>query len=90
VFAAPAILPDDPAALQLLLHAALAEIERLRLLIAGLQRNRFGRRSERLDDAAFQQKTENLEQSLAEQVAKLDAASSPAAISTPEPSVSAG
>jgi transposase len=86
VFAAPTVLPDDPAALQLILHAALAEIERLRLLIAGLQRNRFGRRSERLDDAAFQQGTENLEQSLAEQVARLDAASSAAAISTPEPS----
>src|SRR5271169_3113357 len=78
-------MPDDPAALQLILHAALAEIERLRLLIAGLQRNRFGRRSERLDDAAFQQGVENLEQSLAEQVAKLDAASSAAAIATPEP-----
>ena len=86
MFAAPTVLPDDPATLQLLLHAALAEIERLRLQIAGLQRNRFGRRSERLDDAAFQQGTENLEQSLAEQVARLDAASSAAAISTPEPS----
>ena len=86
MFAAPTVLPDDPAALQLILHAALAEIERLRLQIAGLQRNRFGRRSERLDDAAFQQGTENLEQSLAEQVARLDAASSAAAISTPEPS----
>ena len=85
MFTAPTVLPDDPAALQLILHAALAEIERLRLLIAGLQRNRFGRRSERLDDAAFQQGVENLEQSLAEQVAKLDAASSAAAISTPEP-----
>ena len=86
VFAAPTVLPDDPATLQLILHAALAEIERLRLQIAGLERNRFGRRSERLDDAAFQQGTENLEQSLAEQVARLDAASSAAAISTPEPS----
>jgi transposase len=85
VFTAPTVLPDDPATLQLILHAALAEIERLRLLIAGLQRNRFGRRSERLDDAAFQQGVENLEQSLAEQVARLDAASSAAAISTPEP-----
>ena len=28
-FAAPTVLPDDPAALQLILHAALAEIERL-------------------------------------------------------------
>jgi transposase len=85
VFTAPTVLPDDPATLQLILHAALAEIERLRLLIAGLQRNRFGRRSERLDDAAFQQGVENLEQSLAEQVARLDAASSAVAISTPEP-----
>ena len=85
MFTAPTVLPDDPAALQLILHAALAEIERLRLLIAGLQRNRFGRRSERLDDAAFQQEVENLEQSLAEQVARLDAAASAAAISTPEP-----
>ena len=85
MFTAPTVLPDDAAALQLILHAALAEIERLRLLIAGLQRNRFGRRSERLDDAAFQQGIENLEQSLAEQVARLDAASSAAAISTAEP-----
>ena len=85
MFTAPTVLPDDAAALQLILHAALAEIERLRLLIAGLQRNRFGRRSERLDDAAFQQGVENLEQSLAEQVARLDAASSAAAISTAEP-----
>jgi transposase len=87
VFTVPTVLPDDPAALQLILHAALAEIERLRLLIAGLQRNRFGRRSERLDDAAFHQGVENLEQSLAEQMAKLDAASSAAAISTPEPTL---
>jgi hypothetical protein len=85
VFAAPTVLPDDPATLQLILHAALAEIERLRLQIAGLERNRFGRRSERLDDAAFQQGTENLEQSLAEQVARLDDAASSAA-ATPEPS----
>jgi transposase len=85
VFTAPTVLPDDPAALQLILQAALAEIERLRLLIAGLQRNRFGRRSERLDDAAFQQGVENLEQSLAEQVARLDAAASAAAIARPEP-----
>ncbi|HZD31080.1 MAG TPA: IS66 family transposase [Candidatus Angelobacter sp.] len=87
MFTVPTVLPDDPAALQLILHAALAEIERLRLLIAGLQRNRFGRRSERLDDAAFHQGVENLEQSLAEQMAKLDAASSAAAISTPEPTL---
>ena len=35
--------------------------------IAGLQRNRFGRRSDRLDDAALQQKAEDLEQSLTHQ-----------------------
>jgi transposase len=73
VFAAPAALPDDPATLQQILRAALAEIERLRLMIAGLQRNRFGRRSEQLDDAAFQHGVEDLEQSLAEQTAALDA-----------------
>ena len=84
MFTAPTVLPDDSAALQLILQAALAEIERLQLLIAGLQRNRFGRRSERLDDAAFQQGVENLEQSLAEQVARLDAASSAAAITMAE------
>ena len=53
VFTAPTDLPDDPAMLQAILRAALAEIERLQLQIAGLQRNRFGRRSERLDDAAW-------------------------------------
>ncbi len=49
MFTAPAELPDDPATLQAILRAALTEIERLRLQIAGLQRNRFGRRSEQLD-----------------------------------------
>jgi transposase len=68
-------LPDDPATLQLILRAALAEIERLQLLIAGLQRNRFGRRSERLDDEALQQGVEDLEQSVAEQMAGLEAIS---------------
>jgi hypothetical protein len=53
VFTAPTDRPDDPAALQLILRAALAEIARLQLLIAGLQRNRFGRRSEQLDDEAL-------------------------------------
>ena len=51
VFTAPTPLPDDAATLQQVLRAALAEIERLQLQIAGLQRNRFGRRSERLDEA---------------------------------------
>lgn len=74
MFIAPIPLPDDPATLREILRAALAEIERLRHQIAGLQRNRFGRRSERLDDAALQQKAEDLEQSLAEQEAKLEAA----------------
>jgi transposase len=85
VFIAPTALPEDPATLQQILRAALAEIERLRLLIAGLQRNRFGRRSERLDDPAFQQGVEDLEQSLAEQAAKLDAAQSSADTPAPRP-----
>ncbi len=79
MFTAPTDLPDDPATLQLILRAALAEIERLQLLIAGLQRNRFGRRSEQLDDEALQQGVEDLEQSVAEQVAGLEAAASPEA-----------
>jgi transposase len=77
MFTAPADLPDDPATLQAILRAALAEIERLQLLIAGMQRNRFGRRSERLDDAAFEQGVEDLEQSVAEQMAGLEAAMPP-------------
>jgi transposase len=89
VFTVPAALPEDPATLQQILRAALAEIERLRLMIAGLQRNRFGRRSERLDDAVFQEGVEELEQSLAEQMAGLDAirpsADAPAPDATPRP-----
>jgi transposase len=73
VFIAPTALPEDPATLQQILHAALAEIERLRLMIAALRRNRFGRRSEQLDDATLQQGVEDAEQALAEQVAALDA-----------------
>jgi transposase len=73
MFTAPAPLPDDPAILQRLLLEAMAEIERLRLRIAGLERARFGRRSEQLRDAALQQESEELEQSLAEQSAKLEA-----------------
>jgi transposase len=84
VFTAPTALPDDPATLQQILRAALAEIERLRLMIAGLQRNRFGRRSEQLDDAAFQQGVEDLEQSLAEPAATLDAVQSSADTAAPE------
>jgi len=79
VFTVPTDLPDDPATLQLILRAALAEIERLQLMIAGLQRNRFGRRSEQLDDETLQQGVEDLEQSVAEQMAGLEAATAPAA-----------
>jgi len=74
VFQAPADLPDDPAALQAILRAALAEIERLQFQLAGLQRNRFGRRSEKLADETVQQATEDLEQSAAEKMAGLEAA----------------
>src|SRR4051795_9683567 len=42
--------------------AAQAEIEKLRLLIRQLQRNRFGRRSERLDPDQLQLGLEDLEQ----------------------------
>jgi len=76
VFIVPAPLPDDSAALRQLLLAAVAEIDRQRLIIAALQRNRFGRRSEKLDDATVQQGVEDLEQSLAEHAAALDAATS--------------
>ena len=78
MFIAPTALPEDPATLQQILRAALAEIERLRLMIAALQRNRFGRRSEQLDDAALQQGVEDLEQSLAEQTAAVEAVQSSA------------
>ena len=82
MFSIPAPLPDDPAALQLILRAAMAEIERLTLLIAGLQRHRFGRRSERLEADQLDQSIDDLTQSLAEQQAGLEAAlASPA----PEP-----
>jgi transposase len=70
----PTPLPEDPATLQRLLREAQAEIERLQMLIAGLLRNRFGRRSERLGDAALEQGVEDLEQSLAEQAAKIEGA----------------
>jgi transposase len=74
VFQAPADLPDDPATLQAILRAALAEIERLQFQLAGLQRNRFGRRSEKLADETVRQATEDLEQSVAEKMAGLEAA----------------
>jgi hypothetical protein len=56
MFTPPTTLPDDPVTLQLILRAALVEIERLQLQLAGLRRNRFGRRSEQLDDATLQRK----------------------------------
>ena len=74
MFEAPADLPEDPAALQAILRAALAEIERLQFQLAGLQRNRFGRRSERLADETVQHASEDLEQSVAEKMAGLEAA----------------
>lgn len=86
MFTVPTELSDDPAALQAILRAALAEIERLRLLIAGLQRNRFGRRSEQLDDAAFEQGIEDLEQSVAQQMAGLEATLPPSPPATAKPS----
>src|ERR1700692_2013196 len=84
MFTAPSSLPDDPATLQLILRAALAEIERLQLQLAGLLRNRFGRRSEKLDDEQIERGIEDLEQSVAEQQAGLDAAT--AEPPAPEPS----
>src|SRR3954466_3486406 len=45
--------------------AAQAEIEKLQLLIRQLQRNRFGRRSERLDPDQLQLGLEDLEQTVA-------------------------
>ena len=73
MFTIPTSLPDDPALLQQMLRAALAEIERQRLIIAALQRNRFGRRSEKLGAAAVQQGIEDVEQSVAEQATALEA-----------------
>src|SRR5690242_6921469 len=46
-------------------EAAQAEIEKLRLLIRQLQRNRFGRRSEKLDPDQLQLGLEDLEQTAA-------------------------
>src|SRR3954447_17929271 len=54
--------------------AAQAEIEKLRLLIRQLQRNRFGRRSERLDPDQLQLGLEDLEQTAAVAEAAREAA----------------
>lgn len=79
----PTPLPEDPATLQHMLLEAQAEITRLQMLIAGLLRYRFGRRSEQLSDTALDQGIEDLEQSLAEQTAKIEATVQPAARATP-------
>src|SRR3982750_560763 len=52
-----------------------AEIEKLRLLIRQLQRDRFGRRSERLDPDQLQLGLEDLEQTVAAAEAAQEAAS---------------
>ena len=85
MFTVPAPLPDDPAVLKQLLSAALTEIARLSLRIAGLERHRFGRRSEQLSEEALQQESEELEQSLAEQSAKLEAAAAALENQTSDP-----
>src|SRR5436305_11051090 len=56
-------------------EAAQAEIEKLRLLIRQLQRNRFGRRSEKLDPDQLQLGLEDLEQAAAAAEAAQEAAS---------------
>jgi transposase len=47
-------LPDDAALLKAMISAQQAEIERLNLIIAKLQRMQFGRRSEQLDQTIGQ------------------------------------
>jgi transposase len=89
VFSVPAPLPDDPAALQLILRAAVAEIERLNQMIANLQRHRFGRKSERLgvdERDRLDQKLDDISQRLAEQTAMLTSALPPEPAAQPAPS----
>ena len=85
MFIAPTELPDDRATLQAILRAALAEIERLQFQLAGLKRNRFGRRSEKLNDETLQRATEDLEQPVAEKMAALEATAKPLAAKTKPP-----
>ncbi len=77
-----AALPDDVKMLQQMVRslaaerttalvAAQAEIEHLRLIVQKLQRNQFGRRSERLDDDQLQFGFEDLEADLAQAEVKL-------------------
>lgn len=84
MFTVPLPLPDDPETLRQLLAEALAEIERLNLRISGLERARFGRRSEQLSEEELQRTSEELEQSLAEQSAKLESAASALAGAAPD------
>ena len=84
MFSVPTPLPDDPETLRQLLREALAEIARLKLQIAGLERARFGRRSEQLSEEELQRTSEELEQSLAEQSAKLESIASTLAGAAPE------
>ena len=83
-------LPTDPEALRALLiaeraqHAAelariASEQERLRAIIAALQRNRFGRRSEQLDPDQLGLALEDLEQAVAAAAAREEQAAVPAA-----------
>lgn len=84
-----AALPNDVAMLQRMvrtlasertdLTAAQAEIERLRLIVAKLQRSQFGRRAERLDDDQLQLGFEDLSADIARAEATLPLA----AIKTP-------
>jgi transposase len=79
-----AALPDDVATLQGMvrtlaaertnLTAAQAEIERLRLIVAKLQRSQFGRRAERLDDDQLQLGFEDLGADIARAEATLPSA----------------
>ena len=88
MFSVPTPLPDDPTALQLILRAAVAEIERLNEMIAGLQRHRFGRKSERLstdERDRLDQELDDVSQRLAEQTVALTAALPPEPVAEPAP-----
>lgn len=76
-------LPDDAALLKAMVSAQQAEIERLNLIIAKLQRMQFGRRSEQLDETIGQLELslEELEAVRAER--ELAAAELPASDATP-------
>lgn len=55
-------LPDDPEKLKAMVLAERAESERLRQIIAALQRHRFGRRAESLPEEQLQLALEDVEQ----------------------------